>query len=292
MTSEINRCYRALELEPGATLGQVKQAWRELAKVWHPDRFPNDDRMQRKAQERLKEINGAYAILEQFLTSQAGHSHQSNQQSRQHDSENKDTEAPPPRPPPRTTESKQTKPMDANQRTIFACVAAAAVVVISLLWFNRYSFSEMKIGDNTFPVRTSRFSGNSEVFVMGRWTQMGGTSGGSSASKGSSALAPDEIRKIDGRAGIRPVQYVGEMPKYYLNCSVYNGTSVSLAELTVRLEIQETEKQKGFTREYRLRPKNGGVVLPLSNGDFEADIGIEPESGKWSWGIVGASGVR
>ena len=29
MTSEINRCYRALELEPGASLEQVKQAWRE-----------------------------------------------------------------------------------------------------------------------------------------------------------------------------------------------------------------------------------------------------------------------
>ena len=63
MTSEINRCYRALELEPGASLEQVKQAWREMVKVWHPDRFPNDAKMQRKAQERLKDINGAYEIL-------------------------------------------------------------------------------------------------------------------------------------------------------------------------------------------------------------------------------------
>jgi hypothetical protein len=69
MTGEINRCYRALELEPGASLEQVKQAWRELVKVWHPDRFPNDAKMQRKAQERLKAINGAYEVLTQFLAS-------------------------------------------------------------------------------------------------------------------------------------------------------------------------------------------------------------------------------
>jgi hypothetical protein len=37
-----------------------KQAYRELARVWHPDRFPNDVRLQQKAQERLKQINLAY----------------------------------------------------------------------------------------------------------------------------------------------------------------------------------------------------------------------------------------
>ncbi|MDB6121838.1 MAG: hypothetical protein JWQ71_831, partial [Pedosphaera sp.] len=37
--------------------------------VWHPDRFPNDAKMQHKAQERLKTINGAYEVLSQFLAS-------------------------------------------------------------------------------------------------------------------------------------------------------------------------------------------------------------------------------
>ena len=69
MTSEINRCYQVLELEPGASPEQVKEAWRELVKVWHPDRFPNDAKLQRRAQERLKEINLAYEKLQEFLTS-------------------------------------------------------------------------------------------------------------------------------------------------------------------------------------------------------------------------------
>jgi hypothetical protein len=72
MTSEIIASYQILELEVGASLEQVKQAWRELVKVWHPDRFPNDAKMQRKAEDRLNKVNGAYELLSQFLTSESG----------------------------------------------------------------------------------------------------------------------------------------------------------------------------------------------------------------------------
>lgn len=68
---DIDECYRILELRPNASMEQVKQAWRELVKVWHPDRFSNDVNLQRKAQERLKRINGAYDILERHLNSEA-----------------------------------------------------------------------------------------------------------------------------------------------------------------------------------------------------------------------------
>src|SRR5579863_9623159 len=54
------RYYQVLGVEPGASLEEVKEAHRDLVKVWHPDRFVDDPRLQRKAQERLKEINEAY----------------------------------------------------------------------------------------------------------------------------------------------------------------------------------------------------------------------------------------
>ena len=54
------RFYRVLGLEPGVSLEELKQAHRDLVKVWHPDRFADDPRLQRKAQEKLKEINEAY----------------------------------------------------------------------------------------------------------------------------------------------------------------------------------------------------------------------------------------
>jgi phage baseplate assembly protein gpV len=54
------RYYHVLGVEPGASLEEVKEAHRDLVKVWHPDRFADDPRLQRKAQEKLKDINQAY----------------------------------------------------------------------------------------------------------------------------------------------------------------------------------------------------------------------------------------
>lgn len=64
---DINQYYKILELEPGASLEQVKEAYRDLAFVWHPDRFAHNTRLQTKAQIRLKDINEAYRKLRYFL---------------------------------------------------------------------------------------------------------------------------------------------------------------------------------------------------------------------------------
>ena len=59
-SSELERYYRILELEPGATLEQINQAYKDLVFVWHPDRLPKDNpRLQHKAQEKLKLFNEA-----------------------------------------------------------------------------------------------------------------------------------------------------------------------------------------------------------------------------------------
>jgi hypothetical protein len=55
--------YRILGLEPGATPAALKSAHRDLAQVWHPDRFTSNPRLQKFAQEKLREINDAYARL-------------------------------------------------------------------------------------------------------------------------------------------------------------------------------------------------------------------------------------
>jgi len=36
---DINYAYEILGLEPGASQAQVKRAYRQLVKIWHPDRF-------------------------------------------------------------------------------------------------------------------------------------------------------------------------------------------------------------------------------------------------------------
>ena len=61
--SESDKCYDILGLKTGATDDQIKQAYRDLVRVWHPDRFAHDPKLQGKAQEKLKEINAAYEQL-------------------------------------------------------------------------------------------------------------------------------------------------------------------------------------------------------------------------------------
>ncbi|WAL61068.1 pentapeptide repeat-containing protein [Thermocoleostomius sinensis A174] len=58
--SDLERYYRVLGLEPGASLEEVNQAYKDLVFVWHPDRLPKDNpRLQEKAHAKLKEFNQA-----------------------------------------------------------------------------------------------------------------------------------------------------------------------------------------------------------------------------------------
>ncbi|MDZ4698230.1 MAG: J domain-containing protein [Rhodothermales bacterium] len=59
-----------LELQPGATPEEVKAAYRDLAKVWHPDRFEGDSRLKSKAAEKLAEINDAYEKIRAYQARQ------------------------------------------------------------------------------------------------------------------------------------------------------------------------------------------------------------------------------
>ncbi|WP_448604278.1 J domain-containing protein, partial [Thermoleptolyngbya sp.] len=70
---DLEHYYRVLDLEPGASLEEVNQAYKDLVFVWHPDRIPTDnERLHQKAQEKIKEINQARDRLRTFLKSNAG----------------------------------------------------------------------------------------------------------------------------------------------------------------------------------------------------------------------------
>jgi hypothetical protein len=54
---------RVLQLSDCCTAQDIRQAYRHLVKVWHPDRFGTDQSLQRKAERQLQEVNQAYAVL-------------------------------------------------------------------------------------------------------------------------------------------------------------------------------------------------------------------------------------
>lgn len=64
--NDINQYYEILGLKPGASQAEVKQAYRNLAKTWHPDRFPNANQLKYQAEEEIKKINEAYEQLKSY----------------------------------------------------------------------------------------------------------------------------------------------------------------------------------------------------------------------------------
>ncbi len=66
----IQQCFELLEINQDATISEIKQAYRDLIRVWHPDRFSNNVRLRDKAGEKVKEYNAAYERLLSFLSSE------------------------------------------------------------------------------------------------------------------------------------------------------------------------------------------------------------------------------
>jgi curved DNA-binding protein CbpA len=61
----MQRDYETLKIKPGATLEEVKRAYKKQAMEWHPDRFPGDDEvLQKKATKQFHRITEAYTRLE------------------------------------------------------------------------------------------------------------------------------------------------------------------------------------------------------------------------------------
>ncbi len=59
-----DRYYRVLGLDPAATAAEIKKAYRNLSKKYHPDMVASlGDEFRRDAEEKMKEINAAYAWL-------------------------------------------------------------------------------------------------------------------------------------------------------------------------------------------------------------------------------------
>lgn len=70
-SADLHRYCKALNLTPPATAAEVKQAYRDMVLIWHPDRFTANPRLQKKAEARMREINEAYEALQRGVDAPA-----------------------------------------------------------------------------------------------------------------------------------------------------------------------------------------------------------------------------
>lgn len=81
MTKET--AFQTLGISEDASPQQIKQAWRDMLAVWHPDKHMGNERLRRKAEEQTKRINEAYdRIKDGNFKSSSQNSHRSYQSER------------------------------------------------------------------------------------------------------------------------------------------------------------------------------------------------------------------
>ena len=68
----IRRSFEILEIGADATKDEARQAYKDLAAVWHPDRFSHNPRLKKKAEEKLKEANLAFETVQDFFSATRG----------------------------------------------------------------------------------------------------------------------------------------------------------------------------------------------------------------------------
>lgn len=64
---QIDESRKILELGETATLREIKRAYREMAKIYHPDKCKK--REKKECEGRMKEINRAYKLLMEYCES-------------------------------------------------------------------------------------------------------------------------------------------------------------------------------------------------------------------------------
>lgn len=59
--------YRELGIKPGDSHQKIRKVYRDLVRVWHPDRYGQDESARRAAEERTKAVNQAFQEIEAFF---------------------------------------------------------------------------------------------------------------------------------------------------------------------------------------------------------------------------------
>ena len=64
---DLDSAFQILEIDKSAGISEVRAAYRDLAEVWHPDKYTHKPRLAERAAEKMKEINCAYDLIQEHF---------------------------------------------------------------------------------------------------------------------------------------------------------------------------------------------------------------------------------
>ena len=64
---DLEKCFEILEVDKDTSPEKIKEAYKDIINVWHPDRFSSNLRLKEKAENKVKEINVAYETLQSYM---------------------------------------------------------------------------------------------------------------------------------------------------------------------------------------------------------------------------------
>jgi hypothetical protein len=157
---------------------------------------------------------------------------------------------------------------------IWAAVIGGLSVFGLLVWPTAYRYDHMNLpGGQSYPVRINRLTSSTAVLYPDGWK-----------STSVQDLSAEEIKKLDGRAEL---SYGSNI----LLINLYNGSDLSVKEITVEIVVRNQYGAETLRRPYRIMNHKG--PSPQHAGDFSADLGFQIGSSQsWDWKIVAAKGTK
>jgi hypothetical protein len=166
-------------------------------------------------------------------------------------------------------------------------LVAGGLIVVGILaitvWPTLYRYDRMTVSGGSYPVRTNRFSGKTEMLSIGTgWFELKSSHQSTPTPAPTPSQNPvptDELAKLDGRLNITTYKWI--------EADIYNGTSRALGNVRVEIVVSEESGAEAFRRVYELTSTGGD---PLSSSRFIAECGFSCEKGQtYTWRIVSAT---
>ena len=235
--TEFDAYYKILGLKPGASLSEVKQAYRNLVKTKHPDLFTHNPQLKQEAEEKFRKITEAYKELQKVDQS----NYPSNNPQVRSDSTNSS----------QTTNSSNIatsilRSLRLNLHRIIPIVVVVNIINVVLIFMTLHNSSNR---NNSTPEIASTPQNNSTPEIAST------PQNNSTPETASSPLPPQQCRVVDPTVGKSARVFSQPSKQAYTGKRIPQDTKVSfIGGVREFVEIELADKSKGWVFNDQIHP--------------------------------------